>query len=136
MQCSRCGSDNTQRLEVIFDGGTQNIDTSSKTAGAGFGGALGLGGAVTKTKGTSQTALAQKAAPPAKRPLLWAIIGFVLGFLFLSNGAIVVGLVLLAITGFLGYKAYQYNSEKWPGLYRHWEDCWMCQKCGNVYHQP
>lgn len=136
MQCSKCGSDNTQRLEVIFDGGTQNIDTSSKTAGAGFGGALGLGGAVTKTKGTSQTALAQKAAPPAKRPLQWVIIGFLLGFLLLGNGAIVVGVALLAITGFLGYKAYQYNSQEWPGLYKHWKDCWMCHKCGDIYHQP
>jgi hypothetical protein len=138
MQCNKCGSDNTQRLEVIFDGGTQNINTSSKTAGAGIGGAFGIGGAVTSTNGTSQSVLAQKVAPPTKKPLKGAIIGFIIGSLFLGGGggSIILGLAIMAAAGYIGYKATQFNSGEWPALYKHWEDCWMCNKCGLVYHHP
>jgi hypothetical protein len=138
MECNKCGSDNTQRLEVIFDGGTQNINTKSKTAGAGFGGAFGIGGAVTKTNGTSQSVLALKASPPAKKSLKWPVIGLIVSLLFFANGAssIVVGLAIMASSGYFGYKAIQFNTGEWPGLYKHWVDCWMCHKCGLIYHHP
>lgn len=136
MQCNKCGSDHTQRLEVIFEGGTQTINTASKTAGAGLGGAFGIGGAVTKTSGTSQSALAQKATPPAKQNTLIGLCG--LGGFFFIGGSFVgtlVGLATLAGGAYLGYRAYQYNANTWPGLYQRWHESWMCQKCGNIYRQ-
>lgn len=65
MHCEKCGSENTQRLQVIYDGGTQDLRATSHTAEVGsISGALGFGGAVTKTAGTSRSVLAQKASPP------------------------------------------------------------------------
>lgn len=37
MKCPKCESENTQRLEVAFHSGTQNISTTSNTAGVGIG---------------------------------------------------------------------------------------------------
>lgn len=34
--CTKFGSDNIQRLEVLYEHGTQNINTSSDTVGAGI----------------------------------------------------------------------------------------------------
>ena len=69
MQCTKCNSDNTQRLEVVFDGGTQNINTTSNSAGAGIGGSFGVGGIRTSTSGTSQTSLAWQPPPTLSRVL-------------------------------------------------------------------
>jgi len=138
MQCPKCGSDNTQRLEVIFDGGTQSIKTKSNTTGAGFGGAFGVGGAVTSTSGTSQSTLAQKAAPPAKKSLKWPIFGILSGLGSFTYGGfgILLGLILIGVSIHFGLKVKRFNSTEWPGLYQHWSESWMCHKCGNIYHQP
>ena len=44
MKCTNCTSENTQRLEVLYKIGTQNIATTSNSAGAGIGGGFGFGG--------------------------------------------------------------------------------------------
>lgn len=80
MQCPKCSSDNTQRLEVIYESGTQQIRIVSNTVGGGgaYGGGPFGGGAVTSTSGTQQTASAQKASPPGKKsyagPILLSIV--------------------------------------------------------------
>jgi hypothetical protein len=68
MKCPKCESENTQRLEVAFHSGTQNISTTSNTAGVGIGsgGRIGFGGGVTTTSGQSQSVLASACSPPAK----------------------------------------------------------------------
>ena len=50
MQCPKCQSDNTQRLQVVYGGGTQNISTSSSSVivggvGSGMGGGTIASGA-------------------------------------------------------------------------------------------
>lgn len=143
MKCPKCESDNTQRLEVAFQGGTQNISTSSNTTGIGIsgGGRIGLGLAKTKTSGQSQSILAQQASPPAKKSFKWPGIGAFVGVMILNtaNYQVVQSLVGLAIVGLSGYLIYtriQFNSKEWPGLYRHWSESWICHKCGDIYHQP
>jgi len=76
MKCPKCESENTQRLEVAFHSGTQNISTTSNSAGVGIGsgGRVGFGGGVTKTSGQSQSILAQQASPPAKLSYKWPVI--------------------------------------------------------------
>lgn len=113
--------------------GTQNINTISNTAGAAYGGAFGVGGATTKTSGISQSKLGQKAAPPERKSYKWVgIIGFIA---FLCMGVWYVAFPVIAICALFAYKAYEFNSKEWPDLYQYWLDCWMCNKCGNVYHQ-
>lgn len=137
MNCEKCGSDNVQRLEVVFDGGTSQINTNSRTGGVGLGrGGLSVGGANTKTTGTSQTTLGAKAAPPAKKPYKWAIISLIVGYLFCHGGvgSIVFGVLLIAAGGYFIYAAVTYNKNQWPALYKHWQECWLCHKCGSIYH--
>lgn len=138
MQCTKCNSENTQRLEVVFDHGTQNISTTSHSAGAGVGGAFGVGGVRTSTSGTQQSTLASKAAPPAKQKFTWAIVMAIVGFFFLNGGmeAKIFGAILIAVGGFVTYAAIQFNSQKWPRLYQYWKESWLCNKCGTIYHQP
>jgi hypothetical protein len=139
MQCSKCGSQETQRLEVAFEGGTQQVSTKSHTAGVGsLTGALGLAGAITKTSGTHQSYLAQKAAPPSKKPLKWAIILMVFGVFGLDGNlsAMFMGLALLSIGvgAYVAYSAVVFNTTQWPGLYQYWLESWICHKCGHIYH--
>jgi hypothetical protein len=136
MQCDKCSSDNTQRLEVVFENGTSNINTKSHSAGAGIGGTFGIGGVTTKTTGTSQTVLGKKAAPPLKKTYKWAVISIIVGWLFLSNGGdtLVFGGALIAAGAYFIYAAATYNKNEWPALYKHWQECWLCHKCGNIYH--
>ena len=140
MQCTKCNSDNTQRLEVVFENGTQNINTNSHSAGAGFGGSFGVGGVTTKTSGTSQSIVGGKAAPPPEKSYKWPAIFMFIGFCFAGSGAgftsYAVGLPIIAIGGFFGYRAFQYNSTEWPPLYQLWQESWLCNKCGTIYHQP
>lgn len=144
MKCPKCESENTQRLEVAFNNGTQNISTTSNSAGVGIGsgGKIGFGGGVTKTSGQSQSVLAQQAAPPLKSSYKWPAIGVFFGFLGLLGVADmsmpVGGLVMLGGGAFSGYVLYnrrQFNSQEWPKLYQHWSESWLCHKCGGIYHQ-
>lgn len=41
MECPKCKSDNTQRLEVIFDEGTHHTTSTTVGGGYGRGGAVG-----------------------------------------------------------------------------------------------
>jgi hypothetical protein len=139
MKCGKCGSEHTQRLQVAYEGGTQDIAATSHTAGVGsISGALGLSGSVTKTSGVSRSVLAQKAAPPEKRKLFTLIGIMIIGLMCLTGSfkVVVFGLALAAFGGYSLYNAIQFNSNTWPHLYQRWLESWMCHKCGNVYHQP
>ena len=136
MQCPKCKSKNTQRLEVIYEHGTSDINTTSNTVGVGYGGRLGAGGAVTKTSGTSQSIIAQKASPPEIRSysaVIWcSIIGLIL--LFNAEGfwqLVGLGFVVLAI--YMGKANFEYNKSEFPKLFEEWEKSWYCNKCGNIY---
>jgi len=139
MQCDKCGSDNTQRLEVVFQNGTSNINTASHSAGVGLGGgALGIGGVTTKTTGTSQTMMGEKATPPSKKSYKWAMISIVFGWIFLNldgPGGVVFGGALIIGGAYFIYNAFTYNKKEWPTLYKNWQECWLCHKCGNIYHR-
>lgn len=139
MKCPKCESENTQRLEVAFHSGTQNISTTSNTAGVGIGGGgrIGFGGGVTKTSGQSQSILAQQAAPPVKKSYKWPAIGVLFGLPFIFSGdvaATITGLSVGGICGYLVYSRFQFNSKDWPNIYQHWTESWLCHKCGGIYH--
>lgn len=139
MNCVKCNSDNVQRLEVIFDNGTSDINTKSGSTGIGFGrGGIGIGFGKTKTKGTSQSQSAIKASPPAKKKLWKFIALFVLGVFFTidknaGTGLILGGVAMMLIGGFFTYKNFTFNKKEYPELYKIWLDSWMCNKCGWIF---
>jgi len=141
MQCTSCGSDNTQRLAVAYQNGTSTINTRSNSVGVAFGsGGLGLGSATTATTGTSTSLLASRAAPPSKKryrvafiiPVALWIIAMFFEKSFTGTVLSISGYLILAL--FL-FRTYQFNSTKWPQLYRQWQTMWICHKCGAVYSQ-
>lgn len=141
MQCTTCNSDNVQRLSVVYEHGTQKINTSSRTVGGGGGfGGRGLGGgfgsASTATTGKSQSLSAKKASPPNKKPIIIPALLIAAGLLAIFAGSLyIIGIVLLSVGGFLFWKFNQYNKSTFPPLYAQWEKSWLCNKCGAIYAQ-
>lgn len=142
MKCPKCESENTQRLEVAFHSGTQNISTTSNSAGVGIGsgGRIGFGGGVTTTSGQSQSVLAAACSPPAIKSYKWPAIGLVLGFFSMGAlvsgvGAIITWLAVVGSSGYALHSRFQFNSKEWPKLYQLWSESWVCHKCGGIYHQ-
>jgi hypothetical protein len=117
MKCTDCGSDNCQRLEVVYQGGTSNIETHSSGSAIGLArGGLGVGIGRSKTSGTSQTQLAARASPPKKkRYALWVII-LIVGLVFVSQAKLehltmlMIGIVLMAGSLCMCYLAFQIND--------------------------
>ena len=138
MQCPKCQSENTQRLQVIYDAGTHQISTSSTSFIAGSGTDFGGGGtASTSTTGTSQSNMASKAAPPSKK--LIQIGGWMIAigvFTQTTNNYKLIGLGLIVGGVYLIQQARKYNATEWVALRNRWENSWMCNKCGNMYSLP
>ncbi|MDO4708967.1 MAG: hypothetical protein Q4B94_03975 [Pseudomonadota bacterium] len=140
MQCEKCHSDNTQRLQVVYEGGTQNISATSRTTGIGIGGGgLGVGVASTQTTGISRSTLAYRAAPPAKQRYVFALfLGFLAWLLWVYTSAFskwfLLSSAVIALCGYWAYRVYTFNNKVWPELMAYWENEWLCLKCGHIYH--
>jgi len=139
MNCPSCQTDNTQRLQIIYEGGTHNISLTSQSVGMAGGSNEGTGAGLvtTSTSGTSISQLAQKCAPPPKKSQSWPItLGTIGVFMFLfSNGLHIMfsafGLIGLAL--FLAKRNRAYNTTVWPPLYATWQRSWHCNRCGTIY---
>ena len=117
MKCPKCESENTQRLEIAFHHGTQNISSSTRSTGIGIGsgGNIGLGFGKAKTSGQSQSMLAQQAAPPAKKSFKWPAIVTFVGLIFFSMGqmgGILMGLAVIAFSGYRIYSIFQFTNVR------------------------
>ena len=138
MNCLKCGSDNCQRLEVVYESGTQQINTTSRTVGGGVARAgVGGGAAHTTTSGTSRSTLANKAAPPLKQSVGMFVIMVVIGIFMLAGGWFL-KLLGIAVIGFAIYSmrnVLSYNKDEFPKKYNYWLNQWMCHKCGDIYHK-
>jgi hypothetical protein len=143
MKCPKCESDNTQRLEVAFHSGTQNIATTSNTAGVGIGsgGRIGFGGGVTTTSGQSQSTLAAACAPPVKKKAFKRSSLVILSvFMLICTWQVhwvffVISLLFIGFRWKINLANAKYNADVWPPLYQRWSESWICHKCGGIYHQ-
>lgn len=139
--CPSCKSDNIQRLAVIYEGGLSDIDTKTRGSAIGFGrGGIGVGVGSSKTKGTSQTAASQRAAPPAKKryvkPLLMILGASMLLAMFAGDSKLMQDVAslgwLAASAGWVVY-AFQYNAKTWPPLKAAWEKSYLCNRCNEMF---
>lgn len=142
MQCEKCHSENTQRLQVAYESGTQNIQTTSHTTGVGIGaGGLGVGSASTTTRGQASSLLASRVAPPPrKRYLVPAFFAFLAWLLWVNTRAFSMWFLLssavIALCFYLLYRSFHFNRNVWPQQLAYWQQQWVCLKCGHVYHAP
>ncbi len=142
--CPRCGSEQVQSLSLVHSGGV----TASRTIAGGIaltgGGDVGLlsGSGVT----SSQSALAQRAAPPQMKPV-GGLMG--LGVLLLilpiwigsvaegAEGVLVGGAIGIALCAFCMYLAVvgpdAYNRKELPRELARWKRSFMCGRCGAFF---
>ncbi|MFA9190663.1 hypothetical protein AAGV28_04700 [Flavobacterium sp. FZUC8N2.13] len=142
MICKNCNSENTQKISLIYEKGTNNISTNSKTVGVGIGTGVVVGSVSTNTSGKSQSLLAEKVSPPKKNSYLLAFFIITIGLIFLVNineldtkGSIF-GLIAILLVGFaikIIKVTYKYNSITFPKKYMEWTKSWHCNKCGYIY---
>jgi len=132
-QCPKCGATDMVKASLAHEAGTSDIQ--SVTVGAGIGGG-GLGVGAAKSKGTSQSLLAQRTAPPAMDGKSFS--GCATLILLLSLAALhwnwpgwvwIVSVVLVIPMG---------TMMLWQDLQKHGEDqkkydrSWLCQRCGTI----
>ena len=139
--CPACHSRQTKRLSVVYEQGLSVINTSSNTGGVGLGfGGLGVGIARSRTRGVSQTALSQKAAPPAKmgcaKPLVTIFVVYAFLNIFDSQGAnvanaLAAGWLCCSVAAITIVS--NYNSKTWPPLKAAWDRTYLCTRCGHMF---
>lgn len=141
--CPSCKDENTQRLSLAYESGLSDVNTRSSGVGVGIGrGGLGVGVGGSKTRGTSQTELSKKAAPPNKKSY-WRIVKFwFVGTLVAAwvasgaNSALLQNLAAIATSSAALYFCYQvfvFNSNDWPVLVKNWQATFMCSRCGHNF---
>jgi hypothetical protein len=135
LNCPNCGSENTQTLLVIYESGTQDFNARSSSAGIFGGGSLGIGGGLTKTSGTTSTKFAQKAAPPSRKRLRWAILVTLFVPMYLGSFATVLGYAVFAVCAYWIYTIIKFNRNELPNLVSRWRNQWACHKCGSFFEQ-
>ncbi|KQQ96292.1 hypothetical protein [Massilia sp. Leaf139] len=114
MQCTHCGSDHTQRLQLVHEGGTQLISTRSHTGEVmDLSDSLRLTGLTTTTSGVSSSVLAQRAAPPEKKKLMAVSVVALIGFgLFRSEEHDAIGFLIMVFGAWKIYEAIRFNSRE------------------------
>ena len=138
VRCVKCGSESTQRLQIVHESGLQSISTTSAIGGVGYAGGLAEGVAVVGTRGSQQSILSQRASPPTRRQIssgigCLAIIGvlaLVGGLSTKSGGWVLIGVILAAIVAAVAVSVTNYNNKIWPGLYSEWSKTFVCLRCG------
>ncbi|WP_146186326.1 hypothetical protein [Limnohabitans sp. WS1] len=135
--CPKCGSDNITTHRNIFEGGTSDINTTTRGGGLGGGSGGIVGGLIgASTTGKSQTKAALKYSPPSKAVgAVWgAIIFSVILFLLLFNGA--PGTISLITFAIVAGCIFYYNHHKknvYAPKYAEWELMWHCNRCGTDF---
>lgn len=138
MQCDKCGSKHTQRLEVVYNEGISSSTSESISGGIGFNGGFGVGAMKTKGTGTSQSAISNMAAPPKARSFteinILLCLGTIPALSMTLPGFLISG--LFWIFCYVSRRNIARFNQAHRELYREWQESWLCRKCGNVYRQP
>ena len=137
--CPKCGSDNIQSYETIYNSG--RASHTSTTDGISVGNDWSVGHAT--TSGNSITNLAQTCAPPVKE--IYRGYGVFSFYLFL---AIVVGAALFPIHPIASVIGVCFPLYKWSKkitgvnaerdaeftkTYKQWKHSYYCHRCGNRF---
>ena len=123
--CPKCGSEQAQKLSVIFQGGTSLVN--AVTAGA-------------HTAGISQSIASKNAAPPQRRSIgcgaatLMGLGAFITVIGLTSSAtAFFIGAIMFAFPASIAYSHHKWNTEEFPKLYAHWDATFQCTRCGTRF---
>jgi hypothetical protein len=144
--CGACGSPDVARVSVVHELRTARLDAATDGTTTGIaGGGLAAGRVSAVTRGTRQSELARRLAPPARRDEAHRAMGggcmvtlVVAGALSLSSlpaaGAVLVlGAVLLLGTRlFENPENTRWNAVEHPRLLAAWARSVVCMRCGAV----
>ena len=163
VQCEKCGSENVQRLEVVYESGTSFGSSTSSGSSSTKGTGRASGSSYqTEHSGTSygfsQSNLAASVAPPVKYSVFVTLVTsvfqtFGLSMICLLIGAFVIYaggggfgwfFVIIGIIYFLvgcvqtprDVRNASKLSKEYPEQYKIWQESWICHKCGHVFHHP
>ena len=125
--CPKCGSDNIQSCQVIYQNGTVGHSYTTRS-----------GDYEANTSGVESTQLAQSVAPPAQKETHWGKM-IVAGFFAVASffdGVFWLGVILALVAAGLfqtGTEASSYNENQWPREYKRWQHSYLCHRCGNYF---
>jgi hypothetical protein len=130
MNCPSCGSNQCQRLEMIYDAGTKLHSSSFAGIGA-IGRNIGVSGG--RSTGVSRSIQAIKISPPVARSMALPALIFLIGMILLPNGNIVLAGLLFVGGGLVLFFTGYYNQVIHPKIFSAWRGRWMCNQCGMQY---
>lgn len=146
-RCSGCGAIGAfRKFSVIFEEGTHSISTSTSGVGVGLsGGGVGVGVAGGRTKGSQQSDLARRVAPPAPKTsqndeelrhastigCLMPFVAAVLAYVAFSFSTAFWVLVVASIAGlaWIALKSNEANADL-PTRTAAWQRKFLCTRCG------
>lgn len=125
--CPKCGSDNIQSCQVIYQNGTISHSYTSTN-----------GDDTVNTSGVESTSLAQSVAPPAQKETHWGkmiIFGAFAVFSVLDGILWLAAILGLIAAGFFqtSQEANEYNEKQWPKEYKAWQHSYLCHRCGHYF---
>jgi len=139
LACPVCGSENTQKVSLIYESGTSSTNSSSLGIGiSGHHKAIG----VANTSSNTQSDLAKRCAPPKKRGTteqgVWTLLGIIpaIGIATVFNSdalGIAVWTLLFAALLASTRSAARYNRDIYPRRYDAWAKRMLCLRCDNMF---
>lgn len=136
--CPSCGSEQAKKLSLLHESGIAQLDTRTRGVGVTMGGSIGVGGA--RTRGTSQTELSRRVAPPPPKSIatdFWisaaTFIVLVLMTQGWSAGPMFALIGAVGLFAWLARRTRAYNRDVWQPARATWERSAMCERCGEIF---
>lgn len=136
LTCPQCGSERVQRTSIVYEAGKSRL-AAGTIGGTPRDDGIGLMGAV--TFGVSQSELADRLSPPAKRSswgaALMVLVGVWLCFGLSGWTPRLIGVPLIAAAIWAEIATDQHN-KKIPALRAQWDRSFFCWTCGEQFQPP
>lgn len=140
LKCTRCDSENTQRLELAYKSGVSSLSGSSTNIGVGVGiGGVGAGVSEGQFSGTQQTLLSESIEPPKQKisgfgPTAWLMLFVTVTFLLGGDMKFFMVLFLINMLFFYLSSSHDKKSKKiYNKQIEEYRKKFICLRCGNVF---
>jgi hypothetical protein len=140
INCTKCGSNASRRISLVYREGIIGIDTTTGGRGLGVGtGGLAAGGFGSHTKGVHQSLLSKDLSPPQTKRTALALFGVLIA-VFVGVAAdlalptrVATVLVIGIPSAWVWWTMTQWNRLVFPKVSKRWENSFICTVCGNMF---